>query len=213
MYDQRFLYLLIFCAVTPAAAQSAVFTFSGDDRKVTTSSPNNTIAPETVIETFALSGRFEAVDTNSDGIYELSEVLSIAANADYISDGLLYFAASVDISSLDYLQEFTYSGNGFLDRLSFQDSRVCDGASGPEREVWGSASYTGSSVSQGAFSVEQPNFDFEQNSSTCGVFDFVLLGEESFPVLVSAEIPLPASLPLFLTGIAGMGWLGSRRRR
>lgn len=48
------------------------------------------------------------------------------------------------------------------------------------------------------------------------IFDdlFMPLGFGDFQLVpeMTSTVPLPASLPLFLTGIAGLAWLGNRRR-
>ena len=69
--------------------------------------------------------------------------------------------------------------------------------------------------------VNPGNFDYDQAticvvSSIC-TYSWIFNPSGSLPgdwtLTVSAETPLPAALPLFATGLAGLGLLGWRRKR
>jgi hypothetical protein len=61
-------------------------------------------------------------------------------------------------------------------------------------------------ATSGSFDIDVPNI-------LAGFFDANGVGMVTSDFAVTAPVPLPAALPLFASGLAGLGWLARRKRK
>lgn len=203
--------LLTACLVLPATAYSKTYTFAG--------AYNGEINfhGTQAIGIFGLSGGFEAEDTNKDGIIELSELTSLYASASgsprklFVDLPTYGFNLTKSVSSLSKVTGFRYSGNGFLDQLSFIGTRDCLEGDTPVAKDWGGVGYDANSSSDTFFHIFHPEYLGSPDPSCSSSTELIHVVQGPLPVQVNV-VPLPASLPLLLATFCGLGIVSRRRR-
>ncbi|MEM9146412.1 MAG: hypothetical protein AAGC57_09450 [Pseudomonadota bacterium] len=114
---------------------------------------------------------------------------------------------TVEITAIYLLDFFFTNGDN---ELAFADysgsSQTFEPVENFDTSGNGFAAFTGLSVT-----TNMITFSAGDGNDNQGVGDFALAGIE-FNVIETEAIPLPGALPLLLTGIAGLGFFGWRRR-